>query len=206
MAKNNRGEILASGSNPVVGCQRDSSHSRDCRWLDGIIHWQKRLGNVPAPLVEGIPFKLDARDCAQRHPKKSIVGFLQHGDLFLNGIPDATIDRVLDVVDEAAREHELKNARLPGRSLDTPKFLLWTKRADRMADYMSHHYPEGVPSYIACGVPLENQMLADERLPHLLRIQGNRFVMIEPMLGPIDLSRYANVHWIVLGSETGFEK
>jgi protein gp37 len=60
-----------------------------------------------------------------------------------------------------------------------------------------------VPSHLACGVSVENQALADERLPHLLRIQGHRLVMIEPMLGPVDLTAFPEVSWVVLGSETG---
>jgi len=72
-----------------------------------------------------------------------------------------------------------------------------------MAEFMTKRYPSGVPEYLACGISIENQGLADERLPHLLRVKGHRFVMIEPMLGPIDLTNFLNVNWVVLGSETG---
>lgn len=68
---------------------------------------------------------------------------------------------------------------------------------------MERRYPDGVPPYLTCGVSVENQALADERLPHLQRIRGHRFVMIEPMLGPVDLSSFPDVHWVVVGSETG---
>ncbi|OYW38271.1 MAG: hypothetical protein B7Z35_07820 [Hydrogenophilales bacterium 12-61-10] len=208
MAKNNPGDILTSDWNPVVGCLRYSAGCRDCWWLDGIMPWQKRLGNLPATVVEGAATEIEARfDPAKLRPKKGIVGVVQHGDLFWDKIPDATIARVLDVVDQIAHEREEKNARLPaGRLPDTTKYVIWTKRAERMANFMEHRYPQGVPAYLACGVSVENQALADERLPHLLRVQGYRFVMIEPMLGPIDLSQYADVHWVVLGSETGTDR
>lgn len=75
-----------------------------------------------------------------------------------------------------------------------------------MADFMSQHHPQGVSSYLACGLPVGNQALADKRLPHLLRVQGQRFVMIEPMLGSIDLSQYVDVYWVVLGSKTGTDR
>jgi protein gp37 len=32
---------------------------------------------------------------------------------------------------------------------------------------------------------------------------GTRIIMIEPMLGPITLSKYLPVEWVVVGSETG---
>lgn len=208
MAKNCPGDILTSDWNPVVGCQRYSAGCRDCWWLDGIMPWQMRLGNLPKTLTEGEPTVIDARfDPAKLRSKKGIVGVVQHGDLFWDKFPDATIHRVLDVVDQVALEREAKNERLSGgRSLDTTKYVLWTKRAERMADFMAQRYPLGVPSYIACGVSVENQALADERLPHLLRIQGHRFVMIEPMLGPIDLAGYEDVDWVVVGSETGADR
>lgn len=208
MAKHKPCDILTSDWNPVVGCQRYSAGCRDCWWLDGIMPWQIRLRNLPASVIEGTPTEIEARfDPTKLRPKKGIVGVVQHGDIFWDKIPDATIDRVLDMVDLIALQREDKNKRLPsGRSPDITKYVLWTKRAERLADYMERRYPLGVPSYLACGVSVENQALADERLPHLLRVQGYRFVMIEPMLGPIDLSGYADVHWIVLGSETGADR
>jgi protein gp37 len=208
MAKNNPGDILTSDWNPVVGCQRCSPGCRDCWWLDGIMPWQIRLGNLPEFVVEGQPTDIEARfDPAKLRPKKGIVGVVQHGDLFWDKVPDATIDRVLDIVDEAAAERDARNRRRrEGRPLDTTKYVLWTKRAERLADTMARRYPRGVPAHLACGVSIENQALADARLPHMLRVQGRRFVMIEPMLGAIDLSAYADVDWVVLGSETGADR
>lgn len=208
MAKHKPCDILTSDWNPVVGCQRYSAGCRDCWWLDGIMPWQIRLRNLPESVTEGTSTEIEARlDPAKLRSKKGIVGVVQHGDIFWDKIPDATIDRILNIVDQVASEREDKNERRPsGHPPDITKYVLWTKRSERMADFMERRYPLGVPPYLACGVSVENQALADERLPHLLRIQGHRFVMIEPMLGPIDLSRYADVHWIVLGSETGTER
>ncbi len=208
MAKHNPGDILTSDWNPVVGCQRYSAGCRDCWWLDGIMPWQIRLRNLPNTLAEGDSIEIESRfDPAKLRSKKGIVGVVQHGDLFWEKVPDETIHRVLDTVDAIALDREQKSNNLPsGKPPDTTKYVLWSKRAQRMADFMEARYPSGVPDYLACGVSVETQKLADERLPHLIRIRGHRFVMIEPMLGPIDLSKYADVHWIVAGSETGTDR
>lgn len=209
MAKHNPGDLLTSDWNPVVGCQRYSAGCRDCWWLDGIMPWQIRLGNLPETVIEAEPTVIEARfDPTKLRPKKGIVGVVQHGDLFWDKIPDANIHRVLDVVDQVAREREAKNFCLAkfGRAADDTKYIVWTKRAERLANFLEQRYPQGVPPYIACGVSVENQALADERLPHLLRVLGHRFVMIEPMLGPIDLTGYEDVDWVVLGSETGTDR
>ena len=206
MAKDNECDILTSDWNPVVGCQRYSPGCRDCWWLDGIMPWQKRLGNLPTDLDEGTHKILPARLVGENlRPKKGIVGVVQHGDLFWDRIPETEISQVLDIVDAVATDRAAKNLvrKAKNELLDDTKYVLWSKRAARMADYMGRRYPKGVPDHIACGVSVENQALADDRLPHLLRIHGHRFVMIEPMLGPIDLAKYTAVSWVVLGSETG---
>lgn len=67
-------------------------------------------------------------------------------------------------------------------------FLVLTKRAERMAGFL-----EGVgfmpPDHIWRGVTAENQVLAEERIPYLLRVPGRRFLSVEPMLGPVDLTK-----------------
>jgi protein gp37 len=46
--------------------------------------------------------------------------------------------------------------------------------------------------------------MADERLPHLLRINTTRIAVLEPMLGPVDLTAYIrDLGWVLVGSETG---
>lgn len=47
------------------------------------------------------------------------------------------------------------------------------------------------------GVTAENQLAADERIPILLQTPAAvRFVSVEPMLGPVDLSRWLSQPWL----------
>jgi len=82
--------------------------------------------------------------------------------------------------------------------------------------------PESLPlPNLWLGVTAENQQRADERIPILLQMPAAvRFVSIEPMLGPVDLT-FINpfddfhtdaldtpdpsykLHWVILGGETG---
>ncbi len=196
MAKKNAGDILTCDWNPVVGCQRYSRGCRKCWFLDGFLSWKAWQSHLPHVLQENEAMVVEGRmNPGNLKPKNGIVGIAQHGDLFWDRFTDATIARVLDIVDQVAREKRRKGSQT--------KYVLWTKRAGRMADIMAQRYPEGLPAYWACGVSVEDQKSADDRLPHLLRIRGHRFIMIEPMLGPIDLADYLDVQWVVLGSETG---
>jgi protein gp37 len=113
-------------------------------------------------------------------------------------------------------------------------FLILTKRPDAMARYLNGRIPIGWPlnkpefslkeqgpwrenlhPHIWFGVSVENQRTADERIPILLQIPAaKRFVSVEPMLGPTDLSGWLfidekgdaiepPIYWIICGGETG---
>jgi protein gp37 len=109
-------------------------------------------------------------------------------------------------------------------------FLVLTKRADRMASLLNGavanlfgperlNPPEGIaaPTNTWHGVTAEDQQRADERIQHLLRVPGKRFLSVEPMLGPVNLFAsvpgvfgslkhppyQGNLHAVLLGGESG---
>lgn len=68
-------------------------------------------------------------------------------------------------------------------------FQLLTKRPDLVIPRLPEDWGEGWPN-IWLGVTAENQEQADKRIPRLLETPAAlRFVSIEPMLGPVDLTR-----------------
>ncbi len=81
-----------------------------------------------------------------------------------------------------------------------------------------------MPDNVWIGTSVENQETADERIPHLLKVPvAVRFLSMEPLLGPVDLSPWliregqhekaewmlANygasqpLSWIIVGGESG---
>jgi protein gp37 len=188
------GDILSCDWNPIIGCERYSIGCAHCWYLDGIFPWQQRLGNIPADVSpnEHHVFKERMTEESLRKKNGGIIGVVQHGDLFWDRVPDPIINRVLSIIDHVAYQKRTM-----------PKYMLWTKRAERMENILLRRYPAGLPEYLAVSVSVENQAFADERLPHLLRLNGLRIIMIEPMHGSIDLEPYLPVDWVVVGSETG---
>jgi protein gp37 len=89
-------------------------------------------------------------------------------------------------------------------------WLLLTKRpgsVSRLAPWRSDW-----PHNVWLGTTVENQLWADRRLPLLLQHAARRrFLSCEPLLGPIDLSKWtknraADLHpidWIIAGGESG---
>lgn len=84
-------------------------------------------------------------------------------------------------------------------------FLIFTKRPERAATSVAQMGGLRAYPHIWFITSVENQESADERLPHLMRIQcARRGVSMEPLLGPLDLSSWLDgIDWGVLGGESG---
>jgi protein gp37 len=80
------------------------------------------------------------------------------------------------------------------------------------------------PSHVFVGATVENQEMADKRIPELLRIPARvRFLSMEPLLGEVDLAKayevtnvgtlayplevaeggYLKINWVIVGGESG---
>jgi len=194
MAKNNRGDILTCDWNPVIGCEKYSAGCKNCWYLSGIFTWQKRLGIIPEHVKPDEAYLFENRLTVDNlRLKGGIVGICQNGDLFWDQVPDEYIIRMLDIIEKTVL-----------RKRKIPTYLFWTKRAKRMTEIINRKYPDGAPDYMAFAVSVEDQYTADERLPHLLAINGKKVIAIEPLIAEISIVKYINdVDWIVVGSETG---
>jgi protein gp37 len=100
---------------------------------------------------------------------------------------------------------------LTERIHETPwlDWLLLTKRPKVAAQFFDD---VGVPSNVWMGTTIENQTMADLRIPILLTIPAKvRFLSCEPLLGPIDLraipwghaTALTGLHWVIAGGESG---
>lgn len=150
------------------------------------------MGGMDAKRFDGsVLLREDNLDLPLRTKKPTV--FAVWNDLYHEDVPDAFRDRAYAVM---ARNHQ-------------HTYLILTKRTDRMTAYWdglerdSHvltgcRYHNKKLLRIGCysdwcyekiwhGVTAENQQTANERIPHLLRVPGKRFISIEPMLGPVDL-------------------
>jgi protein gp37 len=107
-------------------------------------------------------------------------------------------------------------------------WLLLTKRPQNIDKMLPHAWNGGWPN-VWLGTTVENQTEADRRTPHLLAIPAAvRFLSVEPMLGPVDLTslndkngtheysclecdvdpvddewRGATINWVICGGESG---
>ncbi len=215
---------------PVTGCSPVSEGCEHC-WAE---RFSKRLaGRCGYPADD--PFRVTLHPDRLEQPLKrkrpSRMFVCSMGDLFHEDVDEKYIAKVLAICD-LARQHT---------------YLILTKRPERMAalfndeDFVFHvgwfqsqaGREFGLPRLsldeigpwplknVWLGVTVENQARADERIPILLQIPAAvRFVSVEPMLGPVDLTYWLNgapeqngygewiqtyppLDWVICGGETG---
>lgn len=192
--------------NPIVGCSKISEGCANC-YAEKMA---KRLALIDPmsayfevyDLMESawsgetaLAYKAMEKPLGWKKPRAIFVGSMT--DLFHENTPEEWIDRVFAVM-ALCPQH---------------LFIVLTKRADRMEEYMNSKqhrgdaslcravdaFPANLGDRHGClewplpnvwlGVTAENQAMADERIPHLLRTPAAvRFVSCEPMVGPVDLT------------------
>jgi protein gp37 len=108
-------------------------------------------------------------------------------------------------------------------SLDEPRHRLWeliertpsldwlllTKRPQNIARMLPRQWLDHPRENVWLGTSAESQVWADLRIPRLLSVPAVvHFVSAEPLIGPLDLSRFLGadgVNWVIGGGESGPE-
>jgi protein gp37 len=119
------------------------------------------------------------------HWKKPRMVFVNSmSDLFHERVPDAFVAQVWDVMARASKH----------------TFQILTKRPDRMA-----HLTKALPllKNVWLGASVESGAYLD-RLDDLRRVRSQvRFVSFEPLLGSVGLPDLSDIHWAIVGGESG---
>jgi protein gp37 len=204
--------------NPVIGCTPASPGCDNC--YAKALHDQRHAAFVAGsriPACYAKPFgqvtcleERLARPLGWKKPRRVFVNSMS--DLFHPDVPFEFLDRVFAVM-ALASQHT---------------FMICTKRAERMREYLRTY--DRLPAALTwpypniwLGVTAENQEQADARIPILLDTPAaKRFVSVEPMLGPVSLSKYLRddcdcgicnfcnggpalrmLDWVICGGESG---
>ena len=249
MADKTKIEWAESTWNPVTGCTKVSPGCANCYIertppfrMEG--RWFVK-GAIPVRLH---PDRLDV-PLRWRKPRRVFVCSL--ADLFHEDVPDAFIDQVFATMALApqhtfqclTKRPERMRAYLTGKELpvyfhdgslsprpaDRPTKVLWAAQqmCDDGAPYKEYLIGDDMDwplPNVWLGVSVENQRMADERIPVLLDTPAAvRFLSCEPLLGPLDLrpwlerrvlhspdlggvgtNSYApRIDWVIVGGESG---
>ena len=184
--------------NPVVGCTKCSTGCEDC-WAEA---FAKRLKGMGIPQYQNvvnrngwtgeISLVEKALDIPLHWKKPRVIFPVSMGDLFHPGVPFEFIDRMVSVM----------------TSFPQHKYLILTKRPERMAEYQWIDWVDGSydMSHIHLGATICNQAEQNKNAPILSATPpARKWHSYEPLLGPIDILSGADLlpDYVVLGCESG---
>lgn len=170
--------------NPTVGCSKTSPGCAHC-YAEVMARRLKAMG------VKGYEnsFKLTLLPERLEEPlsrKVPTVYFVNSmSDLFHEEIPDSYIRKVLATI----------------RRCPQHTFQILTKRAKRMAEFFQRQMP---PSNAWLGVTVENCADGLPRIDYLRTIDAPvRFISVEPLLEDLGRFDLSDIHWVIVGGESG---
>ena len=175
----NNGIFWEKGIKLVTGCTPVSPGCKNC-WSEKM---EARFHTNPcyAGLTEGGKFNGRVRfnwHLLRRGIRiKEPTVFAIWNDFYHLGVTDYDRDLAIEYMYEAKRH----------------TWLIVTKRPALAALFHANHpveKPQSFPDNIWHIITVENLDMADKRIPYALKIPGKRGLLIEPMLGPVDLERH----------------
>jgi len=185
-------EMSDSGKNwnIVTGCTPYSDGCLNCYAKD-IVKWLARM-NKSDYVTNGfnVTFRTDRLEwpltnLPQKQPKRPYRSFTTDmGDMFHEKISNDQIVSVFEVMLQVSKH----------------RFYVLTKRADRLG-ILGQHLPWR--PWMWAGVTVESAKYID-RIDHLKRLpkEVNKFIMMEPLLGPMPDLDLDGIDWVVVGGET----
>lgn len=173
--------------NPVTGCTKISPGCDHCY----AERFAERFRGVAGhPFEAGFDLTLRPERLAQplswRRPRMVFVNSMS--DLFHKQVPTAFIDKVFDTMEAA----------------DWHTFQVLTKRSSLMSRYLQKRYADRPPpGNVWLGVSVEDGA-RKSRVEHLRSAPAAvRFLSVEPLLGPVGELKLQDIHWVIVGGESG---
>jgi protein gp37 len=172
--------------NPVTGCTKISAGCDHCY----AERFSERFrGTLNHPFETGFDLTLRPERLEQplrwHAPRMIFVNSMS--DLFHKEIPKEFISRVFDTMEEASWH----------------TYQILTKRSSLLRRFINERYSSGAPAHMWFGVSVENQQ-ATSRIKHLQMSRAAvRFLSIEPLIAPISTLCLDDIHWVIVGGESG---
>ena len=175
--------------NPATGCTKVSPGCAHC-YAEAVA--PRTFRGRPFTDVKFHPERLE-QPLHWRKPRRVFVNSMS--DLFHEDLPVSVIYDIFEVM----------------RRCPQHVFQVLTKRPERMRSLLNGCITgiEAPLPNVWLGVSVENQAMADERIPILLNTPAAlRFLSVEPLLAPVDLRPWLaddshRPDWVIVGGESG---
>jgi protein gp37 len=228
--------------NPLIGCTKVSAGCQRC-YAEGVVNRFVGTGEAWPARFDTVSIRPDrflTQPLRWTKPRRVFVNSLS--DLFHKDVPDEFIAKVFAIMAVTPRHTYQLLTKRHGRMeslLSSDRFAgllaeqIGLVRGERGSDYRDRspiRIAAPLPN-VWLGVSVEDQAAANLRIPALLRTPAAiRFLSMEPLLGPVDLTRVAytdgggthldvvhgrhgvpdvwvaaakKVDWVIVGGESG---
>lgn len=195
--------------NPVSGCTRASRGCDNCyavtmtRRLDAMGNEKyKGLVNPKKNHFNGkVLVHPSALDIPLNKTKPTVYFVNSMSDLFHPKVDAIFIEQVFEVMAKTPRHTYQILTKRPERMADLVPSIL--DRIKKIAQLNGSLTKEGVLKNVWLGTSVEEEAVIT-RVHHLARTPSHiRFLSCEPLIGPLDYLPLKNIHWVIVGGESG---
>jgi len=169
--------------NPSIGCSKVTAGCKNC-YAEVMARRLQAIGTVG--YEDGFEFKILPErlylPVSVKKPTKFFVNSMS--DLFHEKMPFEYLDKVFEVIENTPQHH----------------YQILTKREQILQNYFAKRT---VPANVWLGVTVEHEE-TKPRIDILRNINAAiRFVSIEPLIGDVGNLNLTDIHWIIVGGESG---
>ena len=170
--------------NPTVGCTKVSPGCKNC-YAEKMSERLQAMGTPGYENGFALTMLANRLDDPLKRKKPTVYFVNSMSDLFHIKVPFSFIDKVFATIEKA----------------DWHTFQILTKRADRLAKYFKSR---PVPKNAWIGVSVEDRKYGLPRIDYLRNIDATvRFLSVEPLLEDLEEIDLTNIHWVIVGGESG---
>jgi|SRR2546428_10538198 protein gp37 len=183
MAANSSIEWTEATWNPATGCTKLSPGCKHC-YAERLAFRLQAMGQSRYDNGFTLTLHEDLVDLPLRWKKPRMIFVNSMSDLFHHDVPVTFLQHVFDTM-RRAHWHQ---------------FQVLTKRSERVLELDSRiEWPEN----LWMGVSVESARYTF-RIDHLRQTRAHiRFLSLEPLLGPLDNLNLYDIHWVIVGGESG---
>lgn len=183
MAGNTSIEWTEATWNPVTGCNKVSQGCKNC-YAERMAKRLTAMGNPRYTNGFQVTLHHDLVDLPYRWKKPRKVFVNSMSDLFHEDVPLEFIQKVFKTMRETPQN----------------TYQILTKRAQRLSE-LSNQLEWAPNIWIGTSVEDESVMF---RIDYLRQVDAHvRFLSCEPLLGPLNHLNLDNIHWVIVGGESG---
>jgi protein gp37 len=169
--------------NPVTGCTKISAGCKNC-YAERMSRRLRAMGKPQYQNGFRLTLQPGALELPLRWKRPRVIFVNSMSDLFHKDVPAEFIDRVFDVMNRCPQH----------------TFQVLTKRPEITAELA--HRLKWTPN-IWMGTSVENALVL-HRIASLREVPAHiRFLSVEPLLGPIPRLPLTDIHWVIVGGESG---